>query len=187
MPEFNLLSLPSVNSNSILSMNYLPFYPAVFRNIEIALANQLQIGEWFHWDYATHRGFYQKFDTLGNLLKETPQNLVETQQKDSVLNGILGSWEISRMRGNAIELCKSNPQVERGYYGTIFFTKDQVRIKPNIQCGTGLDLKSIKKRLNNIWSIDDSLTLYMNVYGFENQKYKIIYLDRNEMRLLSVE
>jgi len=42
MPEFNLLSLPSVNSNSILSMNYLPFYPAVFRNIEIALANQLQ-------------------------------------------------------------------------------------------------------------------------------------------------
>jgi hypothetical protein len=149
--------------------------------------NNVKIGEWYHWDKNTQRGSYHTFDTLGNLLNETPQNKLDTYNKDTISNGILGSWEIFSMNGSEIALRKSNPQMERGYYGTLFFTKDQVRIKPNIQCGTGLDVKSIKKRFNNIWSLDDSMTLYLNVYGFENQKYKITYLDRQELRLLRIE
>ncbi|MBN8680042.1 MAG: hypothetical protein J0M29_17565, partial [Chitinophagales bacterium] len=41
MSVFNLLSLQSVNSNSILSMNYIPFYLAVSQSIGSPQANQL--------------------------------------------------------------------------------------------------------------------------------------------------
>lgn len=146
--------------------------------------NNLKVGEWYVWDKNIKSAKYVYFDNFGIQRLEEPQNLIQTNNKERVIKEIVGIWRIEESTNKNLRLRKEKEQNMVRTYGSLVFDSTLVEIILRLQCGTGFDFKDFKKRNKGHWIIDDENVISMQVYGFEDKKYKITYLSRYEMRLM---
>lgn len=143
----------------------------------------LKVGEWYVWDKHIKYAKYVYFDNFGTQLFEEPQNLIQTNNKERLIKEILGSWRIEEVANEQIQLIKEKEQQNIGYHGNLVFDSNLVQFIIRLRCATGFDFEGFKKRNKSNWTIDDENVISMQVYGFEDKKYKITYLSRYKMCL----
>jgi hypothetical protein len=149
--------------------------------------NNLKVGEWYIWNKKTESAKYIFFDNAGNQLGEEPCNLIETNNKERIINELLGSWMESLTSDNkGLLFYRGLVRVHRSE-GFFFDKNNVVKYILNRRSGTGFDFDDFKKRSTGNWTIDDDNVLLINVYKIKNKKYKIIYLSRYKMILDPIE
>jgi hypothetical protein len=148
--------------------------------------NNLKVGEWHVWDKNTNSAKYVYFDDFGAQLFEEPQDLTKTNNKERIKQGMIGIWRIVDYIGDRLRLIKEKEERKVGTYGSLVFSHIDVKFIKRVGCGTGFNFEDFKKRCINDWALDDGNILSMQVYGFEDKKYKITYLSRYEMCLMLV-
>jgi hypothetical protein len=126
------------------------------------------------------------FDDFGAQLFEEPQDLTQTNNKERIKQGMIGIWRIVDHAGDRLRLIKEKEERKVGTYGSLVFRHIDVKFIKRAGCGTGFNFEDFKKRCINDWALDDGNILSMQVYGFEDKKYKITYLSRYEMCLMLV-
>lgn len=154
--------------------------------------NNQKVGEWYVWDKINYYATYVNFDSSGNKISEAPQNLLYTGDKGTISNAMIGIWKIEQKAGASLRLERAEKLQTRedlGTFGNFIFDSTTLLYVMNLFCATcsGHELEQLRKKNNRPWKIDDENVLYIDVYRYDNRKYKIIYLSRDEACLIWVK